>query len=125
MELIGVYLDNEKVISFRKELLLKDPRADHFILSFMEFLYQQRTKSVQVAIVMFLDNIGYNWLTYLVLEPELSTKMIQETSLVIRLETRQKKMEVDLLSMEKLCDKDDKVHTLLDWGEKFYVFLRE
>ena len=124
MELISVYLDKEKLISFRRDLLLRDPRADHFMLSFMEFMYQQRTKSVQVAIVMFLDNIGYNWLTYLVLEPELPTKIIQETSLVIRFETQQKKMEVDLLSMEKLSDKDDKVHTLLEWGEKLYVFLR-
>jgi len=125
MELIDVFLDNHKIISFRRELLLKDPRADVFLLTFVDFLYKNRTKSVKLAIVTFLDGIGYNWMTYLVLEPDLPEKLITESSLVVRFKTAQKQMEADILYMEKMETKEDKVDMLMSWAERAYIFLRE
>ena len=125
MELIDVILYNNKIISFRRELLLKDPRADVFLLTFVDFLYKNRTKSVKLAIVTFLDEIGYNWMTYLVLEPDIPEKLVTESSLVVRFQTPQKQMEADILYMEKLEDKSEKVEMLLSWGERVYIFLRQ
>jgi len=105
--------------------LLKDPRADVFLLTFVDFLYKNRTKSVKLAIVTFLDGIGYNWMTYLVLEPDLPEKLITESSLVVRFKTAQKQMEADILYMEKMETKEDKVDMLMSWAERAYIFLRE
>jgi hypothetical protein len=75
--MFDLYLgDYVKVVSVNEEWI---DDKEKFVLEWMTHFIKEKNKGIDVAFIMFIDQLGYNWLRSLSFVKELPTGLIKDT----------------------------------------------
>lgn len=116
-----MYLEEFKIVSVNEEWLTD---KEKFVVEWIHHFINEREKSVEVAFIIFFDQLGYNWLRSLSFVKELPTVLVKDHMVFRLVKSNGETILIDLNKIKR--DLEESVnHTYLELGKSLTLFFQK
>lgn len=114
-----MYLGNVKVVSINEDWI---DEKEKFILEWMTHFLKEKNKQIDIAFIMFFNQLGYNWFRALSFVKELPTSYVKDHMLFRLVKDDESEFTFDLNQLQNELE-ESPVSIYLELGKTLSKFL--